>query len=52
MKLAAFLVTAMHYLIYCDLAVNVLCRLINIMIIDSTVLYSRRCRMLKFLWHG
>ena len=42
-----FLVTAMCYLTYCHLRVNVLCKLINTMVFGSVVLYSRKCRMLK-----
>ena len=30
---------------YCELTVNVLCRLINIMVFDSVVLYSLHCEL-------
>jgi len=46
-----FLVTVMRYLTSCDLTVNVLCKLINMMVFGSAVLYSRKCPMLKLVQH-
>ena len=43
-----FLVTVMLYLTYCDLAVNVLCKLINIMVSDTVLQYSHRCECCNF----
>ena len=47
MKPTAFLGDAVCCLTYCDLAVNVLCKLITVMVSGSVVQYSHGCRMLK-----
>jgi len=42
--------TAVQFFPCCGLVVNALCKLINVIVFGSVVLYSRKCRMLKLVY--